>query len=54
MTNIFAVTFISPDGNEMTVEVDANRAHEAQDIFEANYQYEEVVEVKLVSNRRDF
>ncbi len=56
MTNIYAVTFTSLDGNEMTVEVEAYSSAKAEDIFTSSYEFDDtqIVETKLVSNRRGF
>lgn len=56
MNNIYAVTFRTLDDNLQMVEVEAMTIGEARRVFEENYTFDDEadVDVKLVSNRRDF
>lgn len=57
MDNLYAVTFTTLDGNEQTVEIEARSSAKAEDIFMANYEFDDTAIIEtttLVSNRRDF
>ena len=42
----FTVTFITFDGNKMQSIVDAQNEQRAEIIFDANYQYAEIISIK--------
>ena len=47
--NLYLVTFITLDGNENQVEVEARNETHASFVFEENYCYDEIISITLIN-----